>query len=68
MPTVVRPVPPEVVGSAVAERDIVSAGVDVAVATDAVRNVGTAATEKDVTVPEVAGFAHESVLPFEVKI
>ena len=64
----INPVPPEVVGSAVPERDIVSAGVDVAVATDEVRNVGTVATEKDVTVPEVAGFAHESVLPSEVKI
>ena len=63
----INPVPPEVVGSAVPERDIVRAGVDDGVATDEVRNVGTAATEKDVTVPPVPRVTQPSVVPFEDK-
>ena len=68
VPTSVRPVPPEVVGSAVPERVIARVPEEVIGDPAIVRNDGTdAATDVTVPVPGVAGVCQDSVVPLEVR-
>ena len=67
-PTVIRPVPPEVVGRAVPERVIARVPVVVIGEPAIVRNAGTdAATEVTVPVPGANGVCQTSDVPFEVR-
>jgi hypothetical protein len=67
-PTVVRPVPPDVVGRAVPDKPIVIAGVVVGSVTDTFRKDGVdAETVVTVPVPGVEGVTHARVVPFDVR-
>ena len=67
-PMVVRPVPPEVIGRAVPDKDIASVPLEVIGEPKIDRNAGTvAATEVTVPVPGAAGVCQTSEDPLEVR-